>query len=245
MRKILILGATSVIAQETAKIFASKKDTLFLVARNETRLKIVASDLAALGAPKVGTLCLDLTETARHEEALDAAERFLGGLDTALIAYGTLGDQRACEESFEKAKREIETNFTSAVSLLTLLANRFEKQGHGTIAAISSVAGDRGRPANYVYGSAKAALSTFLSGLRGRLHNKGVSVLTIKPGYVDTPMVAKIPNKLLVARPQAVARGIVRAIEKRKDVVYLPWFWRGIMLLIKFIPEGVFKTLKV
>jgi len=215
------------------------------VARNETRLKIVASDLSNLGAPKVGTMTLDLTDTARHAEALDAAERFLGGLDTALIAYGTLCDQKACEESFEKAKREIETNFTSAVSLLTLLANRFEKQGHGTIAAISSVAGDRGRPANYVYSSAKGALSIFLSGLRGRLHKKGVSVLTVKPGYVDTPMVAHVPNKLLVAKPQTVARGIVHAIEKKKDVVYLPWFWRGIMLCLRHLPEFIFKKLTV
>jgi hypothetical protein len=241
MRKILILGATSVIAQETSKIFAAQGDALFLAARNETRLKIVVSDLLALGAPKVGMSCLDLTETARHAEALAEAERFLGGLDTVFLAYGTLGDQTACEESFENARREIETNFTSAVSWLTLAANRFEKQGYGTIAAISSVAGDRGRPANYVYGSAKAALSTFLSGLRGRLYKKGVSVLTIKPGYVDTPMVAKIPNKLLVAKPEVVARGIVRAIEKKKDVVYLPWFWRGILFAVKLVPEPIFK----
>jgi decaprenylphospho-beta-D-erythro-pentofuranosid-2-ulose 2-reductase len=163
-----------------------------------------------------------------------------------LIAHGTLSDQCACESSVEGLRREFDVNAVAAMSLLTLLANRFEQRKAGTLAVISSVAGDRGRQSNYVYGAAKAALSTFLGGLRQRLAKSNVDVLTIKPGFVDTPMTAAIANKgALWATPERVAAGIVRAIDRRRSVVYLPGFWRGIMLVIRTIPEPLFKKLKL
>jgi len=129
--------------------------------------------------------------------------------------------------------------------LLTLLANRFEAQRHGTLAVIGSVAGDRGRQSNYVYGTAKGALAIFLQGLRNRLHPAGVRVLTVKPGFVDTPMTASFKKGPLWAAPEAVAAAIVAAVERGRDVIYTPWFWWGIMTLIKLVPERVFKKLKL
>lgn len=245
MRKVLILGATSAIAQETAKVFAARGDKLFLVARHPERLAAVVADLQLRGAAQVASQVMDLTAGAGHEELVSGAETTLGGIDTVLLAYGTLGDQKASEQDFAIARRELETNFVSAAAWLTVVANRFEAQRRGTIAVISSVAGDRGRQSNYVYGSAKAALSAFTSGLRNRLFKSGVSVVTIKPGFVDTPMTAEVPKNPLFAKPDAVARGIVRAIERGSTVVYLPWFWRWIMAIIKAVPEGIFRKLKL
>jgi len=140
---------------------------------------------------------------------------------------------------------ELQTNFTTVVSLLTLLANLFERQGRGSIAVISSVAGDRGRQSNYVYGAAKGALTIYLQGLRNRLAKANVHVLTIKPGFVDTPMTRDFKKGLLWVGPDVIARGIVKAIDKRKDVAYLPFFWRYIMFIIKIIPERIFKRLSL
>jgi decaprenylphospho-beta-D-erythro-pentofuranosid-2-ulose 2-reductase len=162
-----------------------------------------------------------------------------------LIAHGTLPDQQACEASYDVTRREMEVNALSVISMLTYLANHFEKQGHGSLAIISSVAGDRGRQSNYVYGSAKAAVTVFLGGLRNRLHGAGVHVLTIKPGFVDTPMTSEFPKGPLWASPEKVAKGIHKAILKRRDVVYLPGFWRMVMRIIREIPEPVFKRLKL
>ncbi|HLW74578.1 MAG TPA: SDR family NAD(P)-dependent oxidoreductase, partial [Gammaproteobacteria bacterium] len=156
-----------------------------------------------------------------------------------------LPDQAACEASVALTLREFGTNGLSAIAFLTLLAQRMQPEGRGVIAAISSVAGDRGRQSNYIYGSAKAALSAYLSGLRQRLAKSGVAVVTIKPGFVDTPMTRDFKKGTLWASPQSVARGIVRAIDRRRSVVYLPWFWWGIMLVIKHIPEGIFKRIKL
>ncbi|RME50328.1 MAG: SDR family oxidoreductase [Caldilineae bacterium] len=245
-RRVLIAGATSAIAQETAKRFAAAGDALFLAGRNRERLEAIAADLRVRGAERVGIAVLDLTETEQHPALIEEAADALGGLDTVLIAHGTLSDQSACQQDFALTEREMKTNFLSVVSLLTHLANRFEAQGYGTIAVISSVAGDRGRQSNYVYGAAKAGVSAFLQGLRNRLHRAGVTVITIKPGFVDTPMTAHIPDKgLLWVGPDVVGRGIYRAIQRRQDVVYLPWFWWGIMWVIKHIPEGIFKKMSL
>ncbi len=245
MRKILIVGATSAIAQETAKLFATTGDRLFLVARNEERLEAVAQDLQIRSRQEVGSFLMDVNELDRHEQMLDSARERLEGLDTVLIVHGSLPNQKACEASFEEMLSELQTNFISVASLLTHIANRFEAQGYGTIAVISSVAGDRGRSSNYVYGTAKAAVSTLLQGLRGRLHGSGVRVLTIKPGFVDTPMTVGFEKGLLWTQPGKIAEGILRAVGKGHEVVYLPWFWRWIMLILKMIPEGVFKKLKI
>ncbi|HVO84809.1 MAG TPA: SDR family NAD(P)-dependent oxidoreductase, partial [Syntrophobacteria bacterium] len=170
MERILIIGATSAIAQATARLFAAEGASLFLVGRDPEKLRAVADDLRVRGAPQVETMTMDAAEYDRHQGIIEEARRFLGGLDTALIAHGTLPDQKACETSFDLTRREFATNALSVISLLTHLANSFERQGSGTLAVISSVAGDRGRQSNYVYGAAKAAVTTFLSGLRGRLH---------------------------------------------------------------------------
>lgn len=245
MRKVLILGATSAIAQEAAKCFAADGDALFLVARNPDKLDSVADDLRVRGAHQVDSISLDLNEFSRHEEVIKAAQQALTGLDTVLIAHGTLGDQQACEKDFTAAETEYRTNFLSAVSLLTPLANFFEAQRHGTIAVITSVAGERGRKSNYIYGSAKGALALFLQGLRNRLYASGVSVVTIIPGFVDTPMTTEMKKNVLFASPEQVGAKTYQAIVKAKDVVFIPSYWRLIMFIIRMIPERFFKRLNL
>jgi decaprenylphospho-beta-D-erythro-pentofuranosid-2-ulose 2-reductase len=245
MRKILIIGATSAIAEATARILAGRGDALYLVARNEMRLAAVAADLSVRGSPRVGSEVLDANDVGAHESMLTRAATFLGDYDTVLIAHGTLSDQKACEASVELALREIDTNALSVVALVTRIANHLEQRRAGTIAVISSVAGDRGRASNYVYGSAKALVTAFLSGLRQRLGKSGVGVVTIKPGFVDTPMTAAFAKGPLWARPERVAQGIVRALDRRSNTVYLPGFWWPIMFIIRAIPERLFWRLSL
>jgi short-subunit dehydrogenase len=176
---------------------------------------------------------------------VDAAFAAFGGLDVALIAHGTLPDQSRCQERVADTLAALAVNFTATIALLTPLASRFEAQRQGCIAVITSVAGDRGRQSNYVYGAAKGGVEIFLQGLRNRLHRCGVAVVTLKPGFVDTPMTAAIPKNPLFASPRRVGRAIHRAIEARRDVVYIPWFWRPIMFLITSLPEAVFKRLRL
>jgi short-subunit dehydrogenase len=244
-RKVLILGATSAIAQPLAKRLARDGDRLFLVARDAGRLDVVARDLAIRCAQEVRTLAADLNDFAGHAAILEEAGRALDGLDTVIVAHGVLGDQQLCQTSYAETEHVLRTNFLSAVSVLTLVAEAFEARGAGTIVAISSVAGDRGRQSNYVYGASKGALSLFLQGLRNRLHGRGVRVVTAKPGFVSTPMTAHLDQGLLFAEPETVARGIHRAMRRGKDVVYLPWFWRIVMGVIRLIPEPVFKRLRL
>jgi decaprenylphospho-beta-D-erythro-pentofuranosid-2-ulose 2-reductase len=244
---ILIIGASSAIAQAVAKIYAEQGARLFLVARDPARLDVIAADLRVRGALQVDTLAADLLDHDRHPEIIEAAMDALPELDVALIAHGVLPDQPACEVSASKSVAMIDVNFISVVSLLTPLANRFAERGSGSIAVISSVAGDRGRQSNYVYGAAKSGLDAFLQGLRNRLNKSGVHVLTIKPGFVATPMTAHIEGRggALWASAESVAAGIVKAIEKDRDVVYLPPFWALIMLIIRSIPERIFKRLSL
>jgi len=243
MKKIMIVGANSAIAESAARIWAQRGDHLFLVARNSQKLEALAADLRVRGGTTVETFCMDVNDVAQHVAMLDAAALKLGGLDTVLIAHGTLSDQSACQLSVELTLQEMNTNALSVVALLTPLANRFEQQRSGTIAVISSVAGDRGRQSNYVYGSAKAMVTAFTSGLRQRLGKAGVAVVTIKPGFVDTPMTASFRKGLLWAKPDYLGAIIVASCDKQRDVVYAPWFWFGIMAIIKAIPEFVFKKL--
>jgi decaprenylphospho-beta-D-erythro-pentofuranosid-2-ulose 2-reductase len=245
MRKVLIVGAASAIAEATARIFAARGAALFLVGRNAATLENIAMDLRVRGAKEVGVHAMDANDLAAHEPMLDRAESVMGGMDTVLIAYGTLSDQKACERSAELTVREIGNNAVSVAALLTHVANRFEQRRAGAIAVISSVAGDRGRQSNYVYGSSKAMVTAFLSGLRQRLYKSGVAVTTIEPGFVDTPMTAAFRKGFLWAKPPQVAAGIVRAIDRSSTVVYLPGFWRLIMLIIRTIPEGIFRRLSL
>lgn len=245
MQRVLIIGATSAIAEATARLYAERGARLHLVARSADRLKDTADDLRVRGAPEVTIASLDVNDLPRHAAVLDEAWALLGQVDVVLIAHGTLPDQKACEASVETAMLEFATNATSTIALLTLIGNRMESAGQGCISVISSVAGDRGRASNYLYGSAKAAVSTFLSGLRQRLGKRGIAVVTIKPGFVDTPMTRDFKKGALWAKPGTIAAGIVKASDKGTPVAYLPWFWLGIMTIIRSIPEFIFKRISL
>ena len=246
MRNILIIGATSAIAEATARRFAAAGARFYLVGRNADRLAAIARDLEIRSGQPVAHESLDLDLLDQHPALLERAEQALGEIDIALIAHGVLPDQDACQESVAATLAAIQTNALSVISLATLLGNAFEQRGRGVLIAISSVAGERGRQSNYVYGAAKGMVSLFLQGLRNRLSRHGVQVITIKPGFVDTPMTAAFEKKgLLWAQPDRIAKGIVAAVERGRDEVYLPGFWRWIMLVIRHIPEGLFKRLKL
>jgi short-subunit dehydrogenase len=245
MSGLLIIGATSAIAEATARMLAVRRYPIYLVGRNKEKLAAIAADLSVRGSTRVSSEVLDLNDLPSHEAMLERADQFLGGLDIVLIAHGTLSDQSACEDSVVATLHELKTNALSVVALLTRIANRLSQRRAGTIAVISSVAGDRGRSSNYVYGSAKALVTTFLSGLRQRLRSLGVAVITIKPGFVDTPMTAAFKKGPLWAQPETVAAGIVRALDRKSAVVYLPGFWWLIMLVIRAIPERIFVRLKL
>lgn len=246
MKRVLIIGATSAIASACARLWASQGSEFFLVARNTEKLAQTAADLTARGAKAVGIYQMDATDLNAHPLMIERCVASLGQIDIALIAHGTLPVQKDCEQDVNLALAELANNGTSVIALLTLLANRFEIQRCGTLAVISSVAGDRGRPSNYLYGTAKAAVSTFCEGLRARMFKVGVHVITIKPGFVDTPMTKGLPLPgPLVAKPEQVAERIVKGIENKADTLYAPGFWALIMLIIRCIPSLVFKRLNL
>jgi decaprenylphospho-beta-D-erythro-pentofuranosid-2-ulose 2-reductase len=245
MKRVLIMGASSAIAEAAARRMAERGDALFLVARNAERLAAVADDLKLRGAAQVASATLDARRIEDYARLIDTARESLDGLDAALIAHGRLTDQGACEADPRLLVEEFEVNAVSAMALSLHLANHFAAQRHGVIAVISSVAGDRGRQSNYIYGAGKAALSAFLSGLGQKLHPKGVSVVTIKPGFVISPMTAAFKHGALWATPDAVARDIVRAMDRGTAVLYTPWFWRAIMAVIRAVPERVFRRMRL
>jgi decaprenylphospho-beta-D-erythro-pentofuranosid-2-ulose 2-reductase len=244
-RKILVLGATSGIAEATCRIWAAQGASLFLVARNAAKLAAVAADLKTRGASYVDTAVADLDDTDKHAELLAHAVNSLTGMDIAYLAHGILGDQTEAEQDFNTAAQIIHTNFMAPVSLLTWLANFCVQRHAGTLAVLSSVAGDRGRKSNYLYGSSKAGLSAFLGGLRNRVDREGVTVLTIKPGPTKTAMTAGMPKSEKFADADSVAESIVTAIDKRKNVLYVPFQWQPIMFIIHNIPERIFKKLNL
>jgi len=245
VKNILIIGATSEIAANCAKIWALESCSFYLVARNKHKLSIIKDDLLLLGANKVYTFTIDLSLIDELEAMVIAAFSSLKTIDVALIAHGTLPNQKLCEESSKISLQEININALSVVTILTILANLFELQKYGMLAVISSVAGDRGRQSNYVYGSSKALISAFSSGLRQRLIKSNVYVLTIKPGYVDSAMTHGINKGFLWTKPVYVARQIVRACSSSGGIIYCPRYWMSIMFLIKSIPENIFKKLKI
>lgn len=245
MKRILIVGATSAIAAACSRRWAGPNVTFFLVGRTAVKLRQTADDLAARGAA-AHIHVLDMNNFDLHTGMLDACYGALKHIDIALVAHGTLPNQKACEQDAQLALKEFSSNGLSMIALLTDLANRMEAQKSGCIAVISSVAGDRGRPSNYLYGAAKATVTNFCSGLRARMHKSGVHVLTIKPGFVDTPMTQGLAlPKLLLATPDDVAKDIVQAIRQSRDTLYTPWFWSYIMHVIIHIPSAVFKRLKL
>ena len=243
MDKILIIGATSAIAQQVARCFANRGCDIFLAARHLEKLAVVESDVLVRGANKCAIGKFDALNFNQHSGLINDAISFLGHIDVVLLAHGILPDQKKCETSIEETLTSFNINSQSFFSLLTELAKHMEKQGHGTIAVISSVASDRGRQSNYVYGAAKSAISTFSDGLRNRLYRSNVHVLTILPGFVDTPMTQKFDKGPLWASPEKVAHDIIRGIEKKKNVIYTPWFWYFIMFIIRSIPEPIFKRM--
>jgi decaprenylphospho-beta-D-erythro-pentofuranosid-2-ulose 2-reductase len=233
--KVLVLGATSAIAQAAAREWAARGAVLHLVARNEARLNAVAGDLRARGAT-VTVAVQDLNDASKHASlAVDP--------DVVLLAQGIQGAAAAVDGDPAAAELVLRTNYVAPVQILTLLAPKMRPGT--TIAVITSVAGDRGRAKpGAVYSSSKAGLDAFLSGLRQRLITSGVRVLTVKPGYVDTPMTANhLPKNALFVEPFVIGRGIVKAVDRGADVVYLPWFWRPILALVRAVPERVFKKL--
>jgi decaprenylphospho-beta-D-erythro-pentofuranosid-2-ulose 2-reductase len=244
-KKILVLGATSGIAEATCRIWASQGASIFLVARNAEKLSAVAADLRTRGASYIDTAVVDLDDVNQHPGLLAHAVNSLQGLDVAYLAHGVLGDQHAAEQDFNTAAHILYTNLMAPVSLLTWLANFFVERRSGVIAVLSSVAGDRGRKSNYVYGSSKAGLSAFLAGLRNRVDRDGVTVLTIKPGPVKTSMTAHMKGSEKFADVDAVAQTIVKAIDKRQDNLYVPFQWQPIMFVVRHIPERVFKKLNL
>ena len=244
-RKILVLGATSGIAEATCRIWASQGASLFLVARNQAKLAAVAADLRTRGASYVDTAVADLDDTDKHPELLAHAVNSLTGMDIAYLAHGILGDQAEAEQDFNAAAQILYTNLMAPLSLLTWLANFCVQRHAGVLAVLSSVAGDRGRKSNYLYGTSKAGLSAFLEGLRNRVDREGVTVLTIKPGPTRTSMTTNMPKSEKFADVDSVAESIVNAIDKRKDVLYVPFQWQPIMFVIRNIPERIFKKLNL
>jgi short-subunit dehydrogenase len=244
-KKILVLGATSGIAEATCRIWASQGAQLFLVARNPEKLAAVAADLKTRGAAYVGTAVADLDDTSKHADLLTHAINSLTGMDIAYLAHGILGDQPLAERDFTHAAQILHTNFVAPVSLLTWLANYCVQRRAGVLAVLSSVAGDRGRKSNYLYGSSKAGLSAFLAGLRNRIDREGVTVLTIKPGPVKTAMTASMKGSEKFADVNAVASTIVKAIDAKADNLYVPFLWQPIMFVVRNIPDRIFKKLNL
>lgn len=243
---VVIFGAGSAIAEQVARLLAAQGARLLLVARDPERLERIAADLRLRGAAAVDSVVADLDDPAALAPLLATIETRLGPPDVALVAFGTLGDQTAIARDPDATRRTLTTNFVSPACLLTALAGRMEAAGRGMLAVVTSVAGERGRAANYVYGAAKGGLSTFLEGLRHRLAPSGVTVLDIRPGLVDTPMTAGMAKAgPLWASPERVAHDIVRAIRARRSVLYTPWFWRWIMLVVRALPEPLFHRLRV
>lgn len=245
MKRVLIIGATSGIAQSIAAQLAAERPALFLAARTGSKLELIARDLDLRHGLKAESAAIDFDDFSTHAPLVDLAIQRLGGLDLAFVCHGALPDQLACERDYATAEAAFRVNFLSPISFLGTLADRFEKARAGCIVAISSVAGDRGRQSNYFYGAAKAALTAYLAGLRNRLYPAGVRVVTVKPGFVDTPMTAHLKTGLLTASAETVARDIIRAAAHLNGELYTPWFWRWIMLFVRLVPEPVFVRLKL
>ncbi len=246
MKKVLIIGGTSAIARATALNFAKNGADLYLADINLSRLEEVHKDLRALsGGANISIGEFPLADVNIHKDLFDAVLKELGEIDAILIAHGTLPAQEEIQNDNLAVTEQININFTSVVSLATVAAAYFEQKGKGCIAAISSVAGDRGRQSNYVYGAAKGGISLFLQGMRNRLAKKDIAVVAIKPGFVDTPMTANMPKNPLYSSPEKVGKAIFEAMNSGKDIVYVPGFWRMIMTVIKILPESIFKKLSL
>lgn len=245
VQPVLIVGATSAIARAVAAKLAERGHPLFLTARDAEELGRIASDLNLRYGVSVEHAVFDLSDASGHADFLRHVQDTLGPPYGVVLAAGSLGNAELSREDENETARLLEVNFTAPVLLLNRIARLLEERGEGFIVGIASVAGDRGRQSNYVYGSAKGGLALYLQGLRNRLFRAHVRVLTVKPGFVDTAMTYGLPGLFLVASPQRVGRDIVRALEHDRNTLYTPWFWQGIMLIIRLIPERLFKRLSL
>jgi hypothetical protein len=245
MKNILIIGATSAIAQEVAKLYALEKSNLYLMGRDASKLEVIKQDLDVRGANSCHTTLFDANRLELHEELIETAFQILGKVDILIIAHGSLPDQELCQKDRDKAIEELNTNGLSVISLLTYIAIKMEQQKSGNITVITSVAGDRGRQSNYIYGAAKGMTSIFLQGLSQRLSKSGVHVLDIKPGFVDTPMTTEFTKGFLWAKPESIAKKIKKKINKSRSFSYTPAFWFIIMFIIKIIPIRIYNKLKI
>jgi decaprenylphospho-beta-D-erythro-pentofuranosid-2-ulose 2-reductase len=242
---VLILGATSAIARSTAEAFAEKGYSLYLAGRDREELERLAADFRLRYRIEVGCGVFDAEDYEGHSNFVERVWNESGGLKGVLLAFGYLAERRLPESDSKERVAMLARNLIGATSLLEPLAAHFERQRSGFVIGISSVAGDRGRQSNYIYGAAKGGFTIYLQGLRNRLFHAGVRVVTVKAGFVDTAMTYGMPGLFLVASPEYVGNRIVRALERGTDVTYIPWFWRYIMLVLKLIPESLFKRLKL
>jgi len=242
---VFIAGATSAIAEAAARLLARDGADLLLAARHAIKLEAVAADLRVRGAARVQTLLFEAEDLAGQVGLWNAAVRMLGEVDALLIAHGNLPDQARAEEEPLVAARSLQVNLSSPAVLVLLAGAYFEQRGQGWIGVVTSVAGDRGRRSNYVYGAAKGGLTILLDGLRARLAGAGVAVVNFKPGFVDTPMTAHLPKNPLYTSAETVGRAIHRALRHPRPVVYVPWFWRWVMLVVRVIPGPIFRKLRL
>lgn len=244
-KRVVILGALSSVAIATARLYAAQGAELALAARREDELSALAADLTIRGASKTAIFPLDLAQ-ADPMASLAAMTDALGGADVILLAYGALTDQARAEADLDYAADQLRTNFTSAAGWSLAAANRLAAQNAGVLVVIGSVAGDRGRQSNYVYGAAKAGLGVLVQGIAHRLATARARAVLIKPGFIDTPMTAHLPKGgPLWAKPEAIAQVIVKAADQGGPVVYAPWFWRFILVIIRSVPAGVFHMTKL
>lgn len=240
---ILILGATSDIARAIAHQHAAEGANLILAGRNLVELEKDAQDMRIRYEVKVEVASFDAQAYETHAD-------FWGGLSTqpdwVYLVFGYLGEQERAQQNWSEAEQTLAVNYVGAVSILERVAETFEQRGSGKIIGISSVAGDRGRASNYLYGSAKAGLTAYLSGLRNRLATKGVHVMTVKPGFVRTAMTESMDlPPVITGEPAKVAKDIIRSVRRGRNVIYTLWMWRYIMLIIRTIPEKIFKKLSL
>jgi decaprenylphospho-beta-D-erythro-pentofuranosid-2-ulose 2-reductase len=243
--RILVFGANSAICHELLKLYAAQGAHIFLAARNAGKLAAVADDLVARGATVAGTDSYDFNDWQRHASCVGRASECLDKFDIVIVAHGSLPVQGDCETSSAALKACVDDNFTSAAIIVQVCAQQLAAQGFGTLAVISSVAGDRGRKSNYAYGAAKAGIDTLLQGLRGRFSGSDVKIVNIKPGMVISPMTAHLKHGAIWSTPEAIAPVIQRAIAKGCSVCYVPGYWRLIMLVIRSLPTAVLAKLPI